>query len=535
MSSTQPQLPGAKAIDYDHGRQQFQKEEVDQALSEILNYPGTGPIAKPQAPPPPNILPPKVSQKPEDAYDAYGANIERKFLQDREREERRKRALPIPRDLLNERDRGDRRTSRRSRSPPNHGGDRGRQSTPSSGPPSAKSTPPPPPAPAPPPKAETVVIDDILCDPGRKRRPRNIAILIRGAPGSGKSHLAKLIKEKEHAESSSGGTAPRILSIDDFFCTDVEKMEKNPKTGKMTKVTKLVYEYDEPMEASYYKSLLKMFKKNVEGGFYPFLIVDAVFQKLPDYEEYWSFAKSKGYQVYVVELVVEAAVCAKRNIHDRTLDELTKICSNWVKTPDHMINLDVRTLLQDDAIQEVEMEDAIDEINDDNPNDDATADKNNDDNDESSKEGSGDKRGNNEGEEDEDDNNDDEGFRKVIRSKWDGDVSETNLDLLDGLSSRRRHNSSSGGGENELRMSMQDFLESEMQKKPKNDGKKRVRWADIEEMQEQERAQAIGFVVGQSKKDWHRMTEAGAKDAQSALRKTRFIPHREDDKEIVLD
>lgn len=154
--------------------------------------------------------------------------------------------------------------------------------------------------------------------------------MIRGAPGSGKSHLAKLIKEKEHAESSSGGTAPRILSMDDFFCTDVEKMEKNPKTGKMTKVTKLVYEYEEAMEPSYYKSLLKMFKKNVEQGFYPFLIVDAVFQKLAEFEEYWSFAKSKGYQVYVVELVVEAAVCAKRNIHERTLAELTKICSNWI-------------------------------------------------------------------------------------------------------------------------------------------------------------------------------------------------------------
>merc|ERR1719383_467829 len=172
------------------------------------------------------------------------------------------------------------------------------------------------------------------------------------------------------------------------------------------------------MEPSYYKSLLKMFKKNVEQGFYPFLIVDAVFQKLTDFEEYWSFAKSKGYQVYVVELVVEASVCAKRNIHDRTLADLTKICSNWVKTPDHMINLDVRTLLQDDAIQEVEMEDAVDEQPSSNDNNDA---KNNDDNVEGQEQRG--EKGINDGEEDEDDNND-EGFRKVIRSKWDGDVSE---------------------------------------------------------------------------------------------------------------
>ena len=74
-----------------------------------------------------------------------------------------------------------------------------------------------------------------------------------------------------------------------------QKLAANKAITKMTKVTKLVYEYDEPMEPSYYKSLLKMFKKNVEQGFYPFLIVDAVFQKLTDFEEYWSFAKSKGF------------------------------------------------------------------------------------------------------------------------------------------------------------------------------------------------------------------------------------------------
>ena len=118
-----------------------------------------------------------------------------------------------------------------------------------------------------------------------------------------------------------------------------------------------------------------------------------------------------------MELIVEAAVCAKRNIHDRTLAELTKICHNWVKTPDHMINLDVRTLLQDDAIQEVEMEDAIEEDSSKNENVEVE-DKSNDQG--LAKEGA-------DGDEDEENDDDDEGFRKVIRSKWDGDVSETNL------------------------------------------------------------------------------------------------------------
>lgn len=54
-----------------------------------------------------------------------------------------------------------------------------------------------------------------------------IVILMRGPPGSGKSYLAKLIKEKE---TEMGGSA-RIVSIDDYFTTetDVEQILPNGK------------------------------------------------------------------------------------------------------------------------------------------------------------------------------------------------------------------------------------------------------------------------------------------------------------------
>jgi len=32
------------------------------------------------------------------------------------------------------------------------------------------------------------------------------------------------------------------------------------------------YEYDEEMESAYRASLLKSFKKNIDGGYFPFLI-----------------------------------------------------------------------------------------------------------------------------------------------------------------------------------------------------------------------------------------------------------------------
>lgn len=50
-----------------------------------------------------------------------------------------------------------------------------------------------------------------------------------GAPGSGKSYLAKLIRDKE---GEHGGTA-RIMSIDDYFVQEGEVDEIDPATGKL--------------------------------------------------------------------------------------------------------------------------------------------------------------------------------------------------------------------------------------------------------------------------------------------------------------
>lgn len=58
------------------------------------------------------------------------------------------------------------------------------------------------------------------------------------------------------------------------------------------------YEYDEALEPSYRDSLLKSFKKTVADGFFPFIIVDCINDKLKHFEEMCTFAKSKGFQVY---------------------------------------------------------------------------------------------------------------------------------------------------------------------------------------------------------------------------------------------
>lgn len=51
----------------------------------------------------------------------------------------------------------------------------------------------------------------------------------------GKTYTAKLIKDQEVANK---GSAPRILSLDDYFCTEKEKKVPDPATGKT--VTKKV-------------------------------------------------------------------------------------------------------------------------------------------------------------------------------------------------------------------------------------------------------------------------------------------------------
>uniref|UniRef100_A0A4W5LBA3 YLP motif containing 1 n=1 Tax=Hucho hucho TaxID=62062 RepID=A0A4W5LBA3_9TELE len=52
-------------------------------------------------------------------------------------------------------------------------------------------------------------------------------------------------------------------------------------------------------------------------------------------------------------------------------------------------------------------------------------------------------------------------------------------------------------------------------------GKKRVRWADLEEQKDAERKRDIGFVVGQT--DWEKITDQSGQIAQRALNRTKYF------------
>mmetsp|Transcript_34917 Transcript_34917/g.110296 ORF Transcript_34917/g.110296 Transcript_34917/m.110296 type:complete len:574 (-) Transcript_34917:521-2242(-) len=54
---------------------------------------------------------------------------------------------------------------------------------------------------------------------GRRKRPSHIVMVLRGLPGSGKTHVAKVIRD---FELKAGDPAPRTHSIDDYFMVEVD-------------------------------------------------------------------------------------------------------------------------------------------------------------------------------------------------------------------------------------------------------------------------------------------------------------------------
>ncbi|KAK2152964.1 hypothetical protein LSH36_313g02018 [Paralvinella palmiformis] len=99
-----------------------------------------------------------------------------------------------------------------------------------------------------------------------------------------------------------------------------------------------------------------------------------------------------------------------------------------------------------------------------------------------------------------------------VTSKWEIDTSDAQLDKLDGL----RH-----GKMSIQHARMEDYLQlpDDYDTRMSEPGKKRVRWADIEERKSQARMRDIGFVLGQT--NWDKMVDDTYADR--ALNQTKYI------------
>jgi len=76
----------------------------------------------------------------------------------------------------------------------------------------------------------------------------------------------------------------------------------------------LEYEFESEMEDTYRNSMLKTFKKTLDDGFFPFIILDTINDRVKHFDQFWSAAKTKGFEVSCVQNVffiqfIRSALC----------------------------------------------------------------------------------------------------------------------------------------------------------------------------------------------------------------------------------
>ncbi|XVF50171.1 hypothetical protein PTKIN_Ptkin04bG0074200 [Pterospermum kingtungense] len=197
-------------------------------------------------------------------------------------------------------------------------------------------------------KPKVVDASELFKMPNRASRPDHIVIILRGLPGSGKSYLAKMLRD---IEVENGGDAPRIHSMDDYFMTEVEKDEESDvskssssaRSKKRVKKTVMEFCYEPEMEEAYRESMLKAFKRTLEDGIFSFVIVDDRNLRVADFAQFWAMGKRSGYEVYVLEATYkDPAGCAARNVHGFTLDDIQQMAGHWEEAPSLYLQLDIK-------------------------------------------------------------------------------------------------------------------------------------------------------------------------------------------------
>ncbi|KAJ3692021.1 hypothetical protein LUZ60_012371 [Juncus effusus] len=210
---------------------------------------------------------------------------------------------------------------------------------------------------------------NLLKEPHRKSRPDNFVIILRGLPGSGKSYLAKMLRD---IEIENGGDPPRIHSMDDYFMIEVEKdveeSEGLSSKSRGKKLTKKVVEYcyEAEMEETYRESMLKAFKKTLDEGKFTFVIVDDRNLRVADFAQFWAISKRAGYEVYLLEAPYKDPMgCVARNVHGFKLDEIKKMEARWEEAPPLYLQLDIQPLLRGDDLKEENIKEVDMDLEDD--------------------------------------------------------------------------------------------------------------------------------------------------------------------------
>jgi len=141
--------------------------------------------------------------------------------------------------------------------------------------------------------------------------------------------------------------------MDDYFLAEKdETVVVNHKTGHVSQESKIEYVYEPEMEAVYLGQCFKAFERTVKAGHFPFIIVDNVNALSAQFNQFWSTAKTAGFEVYVLETPCnDVAVCAGRNIHGWVQQDIQALRDAWEETPDHFTRMDLGELLRKAGLQ----------------------------------------------------------------------------------------------------------------------------------------------------------------------------------------
>lgn len=86
------------------------------------------------------------------------------------------------------------------------------------------------------------------------------------------------------------------------------------------------------MEDTYRNSMLKTFRKTLDDGFFPFIILDAINEKVKYFDQFWSAAKTKGFEVSCLSLSEYVHSCLSQALSHCNTCPLSHRCT-WPKSP----------------------------------------------------------------------------------------------------------------------------------------------------------------------------------------------------------
>lgn len=204
----------------------------------------------------------------------------------------------------------------------------------------------------PPPPPQTTIYKSIdFFGNGRRNRPPKICVILRGLPGSGKSSLARQIRDIE----KNYNVMTRILSIDDYFMSEFDDKAE----AMMAKIT------NSDSVTLYASSLEKSLRRSVEDPQFDVLVVDACHAKIGSLTNLWALARSSGFEAVVAMLPADVDTCLRRMVtaslvaRDRVPEvrkALVDMMAAWEETPPHIPLLDMSWLLGGGESIDVDMD-----------------------------------------------------------------------------------------------------------------------------------------------------------------------------------